>query len=345
MSRQARRAQDGAQSEPQVVALYRAALDRLPDADGARHYARRLRRGEHFEDLLHELARSREAQGRNFRSQLQRRLREQVWRGRRDPADPQLVFLHVMKTGGTTLNDALRDNIGRERHIVSDLLLDDLLCMPPYAIDSAALVTGHLPFETLTLLPGRTLTFTLLRDPLERTISHWWHVRQQAGIIAAVGELSLETFLDTPPWRTLACNYQARHLGHEIGLAAAWRDWSPVERYAALGDGHAGGTEYPLQSLFDCSALAGEARLEARALANLEAVDIVDVTEHSDRVYQRLADRVDYLPPIATPQRRNVGRRRPRSDDLDAGLLAKIRERNRVDQRLYEAALARGRDA
>ena len=336
-----RKAQIPGGDDARLRELYRHALDRAPDEAGARHYGERLRQGAGFEDLLRELVDSREAQGRNHRSSLQRYLREKVWAGRRDPDVPQLVFLHVMKTGGTTLNDALRDSIGRQQHIATDLLLDDLLCMPAYAVSNAWLLTGHLPFETLELLDSPVVTFTLLRDPVERVISHWWHVRQHAPADSEVKQLELGAFIERAPWSTLANNYQARHMAHRIGVTGAWRDWSPIDRYVALGDSFQRGTEYPLQSLFDSSPLANDPELETAALESLARIDVVGVTEHSERVYEQLAQRVDYLPSIETPERRNRGERRPQQAAIDESLIARIRELNRVDQRLYEEALKR----
>jgi hypothetical protein len=104
------------------------------------------------------------------------------------PGDPRQVFVvHVMKTGGTTVFRYLRENFPLEQlypHRKEDIRLEGeavdlehhlsvpyLLGLSPDRHRRIRVYTGHFPFVVTELLERDVLTVTLLRDPVERTIS------------------------------------------------------------------------------------------------------------------------------------------------------------------------------
>ena len=103
--------------------------------------------------------------------------------------DQKFFFVHLQKTAGTTLFRRLKSHFGA----------DSVYPMPQYRGDVAAtldvpllvsrfakhrdeirLVTGHFPLCTTDLLDADFMTFTLLREPVERTLSFLRHQRQVA---------------------------------------------------------------------------------------------------------------------------------------------------------------------
>lgn len=100
---------------------------------------------------------------------------------------PRYFFVHLQKTAGTALFRRLRHHFGTDAvyprpdeqgrpEVVLDVghlrrRLDELG-------DEIQVVTGHFPLCVAELLPGPFATFTVLRDPVERTLSFLRHQRE-----------------------------------------------------------------------------------------------------------------------------------------------------------------------
>lgn len=277
------------------------------------------------------------------RAGLRNRLARAV-AGRRTDVAP-LYFVHIMKTGGTALTAALarlNDEAGRGPS-VTELFLDQFVARDAKEWEHTGFVTGHLPWEARERLPARTRTLTVLRDPVDRTLSHYWQLSINPDVTAESPGFSLEEFVDSPRWNTLCRDYQARQLAHRVDLANADTGWSPAERFASLGPPFPLEHQYPLQSLFDCAPLLlTGAALQEAALAALADIEFVGVTEHLDSLYGEVARAVFG---VADPQplgRENRSEDRPRRLDLAPALLERIEAMTAVDRVLYEAARARG---
>ena len=92
----------------------------------------------------------------------------------------RFLFVHLQKTGGTALFQRLREHFGPQGvyptpdekgdvRAVTDL--DFLVERLRVHGDEVRVVTGHFPLCTNELLGGGFTTFTVLRDPVERTLS------------------------------------------------------------------------------------------------------------------------------------------------------------------------------
>jgi hypothetical protein len=98
-------------------------------------------------------------------------------------ARPRFFFVHVMRTGGTTFEQQLRRSFPREAvypnpdrdfpegDVFHHLELSYLLGLPEARRAEIELYYGHFPFVATEMLGTAVVTITLLREPVERTIS------------------------------------------------------------------------------------------------------------------------------------------------------------------------------
>lgn len=91
-----------------------------------------------------------------------------------------LIFLHIPKTGGTTLKSILDREYGRKKTLSmgKDLssCLPELSAIPIESRREIQVLRGHFLFGVHRLLPSPFRYITILRDPVRRAISHYYHV-------------------------------------------------------------------------------------------------------------------------------------------------------------------------
>jgi hypothetical protein len=252
--------------------------------------------------------------------------------------------MHIMKTGGTAFHAAMKRcaaELARPVECVGPIFLDEFVRLDARRVRDIGFLTGHLPYEVREMLPARTQVVTVLRDPVERTLSHYWEVQQQAAVRAESPNFSIEEFVESPRWNTLVVNYQARQLAHRIGLAGAGVEYDPAVRFASLGSPFPAEHPYPLQSYFDCSPLelSGVA-LERAARHVLDAIEFVGVTEQLGALF---TDVVAWwgCDPAPDLGHENAAPHRPNRETIPASLVRRIEACTEVDRALYEYARLR----
>jgi Sulfotransferase family len=224
-------------------------------------------------------------------------------------------FVHVQKTAGTSLAIRLTNQF-RESEIYPDPTDGDLMTVMPQLNvdvlverwaarrDQIKVVTGHFPLATADLLGGGFTTFTVLREPVERTLSYLRHFRKMT---KAARKLSLEEIYEDP------LRYEGLVHNHMVKMFSLGVD--------ELG----GGVMTPVEFTPD--------RLE-QAKAGLRRVDVVGLQETFDDFVAELESRFgwDLGEEMYANHTDHV--------DVDAAFRARIAEDNAFDIEFYEYAVA-----
>jgi hypothetical protein len=233
-----------------------------------------------------------------------------VW-GRRAPR-PELLFVHVPKTAGSTLLQALEHQYGSVARLYGPdhpgaIDPEDFVALSPAARRAFGAVVGHVPVELDLRLPRRDRRITLLRDPVDRVVSHFAYASTMPHLAADHGldvpGHDLEWFVTSAPSERLVQNAHVRLLG---------------------GDGHSPPPVATDESL-------------ARARENLESrFDAFGFSERFDEALALFGEVLGWAPVSVQPV--NVNPDRPATSEIPARTRALIEEHNRLDLELYEHA-------
>jgi hypothetical protein len=103
----------------------------------------------------------------------------------REDVSPCLLLLHIPKTAGTALRSALRTDPFTDRQIwlypgPPGIPLEHLLFLTESQLASMECLVGHFVYGFHKLLPGPSEYATILRDPVERCVSLYFHMRAKS---------------------------------------------------------------------------------------------------------------------------------------------------------------------
>lgn len=205
-----------------------------------------------------------------------------------------------------------------------------LLDLGRNAITKKKLFQGHF-FGPLEQLVGKRLfTFTLLRDPVERALSHYGHVMRDTTHYLhqqAVALGSFDAYIENPETRMTVSNFQARMLALEFDVESLYRGLSPMERASWYVERHIETTDF---------GLGGDALLSA-AQSVLDRFEMVGITERFRHSLALLCYKRSWSYPEEMVDR-NVNLGRIRCTDLAPSTLQRLEQLNDVDVPLYEHA-------
>jgi hypothetical protein len=134
------------------------------------------------------------------------------------PDPRRFFFLHLQKTGGTALWRRLHQQFGDVELYpgpsdgappTTVLSVEHMLERWRLRRDEIRVVTGHFPLCTTELLDAPFTTLTLLRDPVERTLSYLRHHREMT---PSEGERPLEEIYADPVRFELLHNHMVKML-------------------------------------------------------------------------------------------------------------------------------------
>jgi hypothetical protein len=219
-------------------------------------------------------------------------------------------FVHLQKTAGTALVKRMEQHLG-ERAIYpgpgdgsfpnSVLVVENLVERWRVRGNEIQVVTGHFPLCTTELLGTRFTTLTILRDPVERTLSALRHHREKTPVDR---DRPLEALYDDPIRHELVHN-------HMVKMFSLTTD--------EMTDGALTHVTFTAERL-------------ARAKARLNTIDAVGLQEHFDPFCDELTRRYGWK--LDKPRFAN----RSQPVEVPDSFRRRIAEDNADDVELYEFA-------
>jgi hypothetical protein len=225
----------------------------------------------------------------------------------------RFFFVHVQKTAGTALFQRLRHEFGVDGVYPNDSDGDRLVDAPQLMVprllerwavrrDEIRVVAGHFPLCTVGLLDAPFITLTLLREPVERTLSYLRHHRV---LTPEDRDKPLEQIYEDPfRYPTLVHN----HMVKMFGMGAAEMTGG-VLTHLEFTDDHL-----------------------RRARAGLETVDVVGLQDNFESFCAEVAAR--YAVDLGAPRFAN----RTEPVEVSDAFRARIARDNALDVELYEFA-------
>lgn len=234
------------------------------------------------------------------------------------PFDPDARFFvaHMQKTAGTTLRDRLRSTWAEEQIYpngsdgpdarVAVIAVSHLLERWKERGHEIRLLTGHFPVRTVELLDAPFVTLTVLRDPVERTLSFLRHQAQRRQRGATEDTPLDEIYSDPFRFEAMIQNHMTRMLS-----------LSPDE--FGPGDGVLTTVPYTMERL-------------DMAKESLARLDLFGLQPRLEELCDEL--HVRYGLQVGAPITSNTTY--ATDGDVPDGLLDRIREDNALDVELYE---------
>jgi hypothetical protein len=220
-------------------------------------------------------------------------------------------FLHIPKTGGTTLQTLLRANFPREV-LCPSRDWRTLQSLGAEALKHYRFFGGHWSYRIHTYLPkSPTHYISFLRDPIERVISQYEFFRRtkSEALYKLTNQLSLTEFLYHEMGQYTLCDLQTRYLAPSDGRVSAYHTTSD----------HLG--------------------LEV-AIQRLQEFSFVGLVERYDDGLALLAYTFNWPPFYSMAKAKVAPKDRLKQDEIDPDTLATIKAMNANDIVLYEAAKA-----
>jgi len=219
-----------------------------------------------------------------------------------------LIFLHIPKTGGSTLYKILeRQYTWAQTLRLESSQIARFKALPAVDRERYRLIEGHLHFGLHRFIPRASTYITFLRRPVERVLSFYYYARSTPDHylypLLATERLDLKALLARELTMEL-CNEQTRLLAGD--------EWEDPERVVT-------------QAAFE------------RAKANLRSYfRVVGLLEEFDASLLLLRRAFDWHLPFYVKE--NVTKEKPDNTCLDVETRKLVEDANRLDLELYEYA-------
>lgn len=240
-----------------------------------------------------------------------------------------VFFYHLPKTAGTTLQVILNAQF-RPSDICPAHNWTDLLAVDPRTLGRYKLFNGHLYGGLGQFLKRDLYTFTLLRDPIERALSHYGHVLRDPRhyFHHRAAELgSLDAYLKDPVTRVTVSNFQTRLLAWEADPQLIFRGLSDSQRKDRALEQQLETMELPIP----------DSQLLEQAKDRLSQFGFVGLTERFEESVALLCYELGWSFPAQIADE-NVNSARPKRAQISDSDLRLLIELNQLDLELYRWA-------
>lgn len=209
---------------------------------------------------------------------------------------PRLVFMHIPKTGGTSLHDALVRNFMLED--VCPERLNNLQSYDPLDLLRFSFFSGHYDFDGIDFIPGEKRVISLFRNPRDRILSLYYFWRSFRSDVIEENDLEgprLAKKLSLIDFLRCEHGFVRSHIDNAQTRALIGRAFA----------GSGGGCQYPRDEVVD----------RAKSMVDgLYVFGVMDYYEHSFRV---IFSELGFPVPAKIPHARN-------SQKLDDPLLEPV---------------------
>ncbi|GAB6846308.1 sulfotransferase family 2 domain-containing protein [Paraburkholderia kururiensis] len=238
--------------------------------------------------------------------------------------DDDIYYLHIPKTGGSSFISFL-DAQFRAADVCPAQLLPQLFDIPGLQLADYRFFRGHLWYGLNTYLKRPLRYITLLRDPVQRTISWYSHVKREVGAYRhhdlITRNWSLLDFVRDEQTNWDMINAQTLFLAVDLDYSALSRDpvgygQAIVKQYAHRGN---------------------DQKLLNIAKRRLEQCACFGITERMDDSINLISYAMNFYPNF-WPQKLNVGTNRPSAREISSEVIAAINEITELDRKLYNWA-------
>ena len=100
----------------------------------------------------------------------------------------KVLFLHLPKTAGQSVHQLLLDTHGSENVCPARDNIQ-LAGITAEELEQYSVYSGHYDWNHFDSVKSDLFTFTILRDPLDRLLSFYFYLREQAVVFKSRGEL------------------------------------------------------------------------------------------------------------------------------------------------------------
>ncbi|MFN2161645.1 MAG: sulfotransferase family 2 domain-containing protein [Candidatus Promineifilaceae bacterium] len=240
-----------------------------------------------------------------------------------------LIFLHVPKTAGTTLNRIIDTHYNPLRiysipGAFRDWSIEKFKRLPESRRLRIQVLRGHMGFGLHRYFPQQSKYLTILREPVSRILSSY-HYAASSRLhplhkVVMAQDFSLDRFLELAPWiHNLQCN-----LIGGMSMAAV-RDGKAVEA-ATRGDAAAAA---------ELSRLQCDEHVLSEAKANLQKhFSVVGLTEQFNESLALMVLKYGWAVPAYTSFRRSRSKRQ--KEPCATATRSRIEQLNAFDMELYD---------
>lgn len=229
--------------------------------------------------------------------------------------EKSLIFLHIPSTAGVTLSWIIRRQFPQNATIGMNIesdpeCIDEFKHLPEKRRAEIRYLGGHIPFGLHEYLPCPSTYITILREPVDRVISHYYHV------------------LRTP-----------RHPFYDESKNMSLQDYVSSGIFSDLSNGQtrwiSGVTEV---GVLPTSRPLPTETLEIAKRNLQEHFTVVMLTERFDESLILLKRALGWRTRNILYTKHHVGRNRPPKDEIASDTLKLIERYNELDIQLYEFA-------